>query len=61
MTFSECFKFLEAPDVEVPEEETTPTPTVPTPSPTPAGKCVLPLVPVNDTDVTAASGYRFGM
>jgi hypothetical protein len=54
-------EFAEEPEVEKPEEETTPTPTVPTPAPTPAGKCLLPLEPINDTDVSSASGYRFGM
>jgi hypothetical protein len=55
-------KFTEEPDVGKPEEEITPpTPTAPTPAPTPAGKCFLPLEPVNDTSVSPADGYRFGM
>jgi hypothetical protein len=50
-------KFSEEPDVG-----TAPTtPTVPTPAPKPVGKCLLPLEPVNDTEVSPASGYRFGM
>jgi hypothetical protein len=55
-------KFTEEPEVRKPEEETTPsTPTAQTPAPTPAGKCFLPLEPVNDTSVSPADGYRFGM
>jgi hypothetical protein len=54
-------QYSEEPEVEKPEEETTPTPTAPTPAPTPARTCLLPLEPINDTDVSPASGYRFGV
>ncbi|KAI5729364.1 hypothetical protein M8J76_001799 [Diaphorina citri] len=45
---------------ETSSQPTTSTEVTTTPSPTPVGKCVLPLYPAADPDVTPNSGFRFG-